>query len=153
MEIEFEKDIGGDPRIQPGSLVSLSSMSKDVFVDELEEISIALLAHIFFKKKWCIQIREYPAGSLHAWLWHCHCRITCIFGAPSPLTSYASRKDFWLSPGSIFLPGHAHYWVAIFSSCRGVCHWHMVPRRNLGPRMRYSHTLVSLGARWYHSPR
>jgi len=31
VEIEFEKDIGGDPRIQPGSLVSLSSMSKDVF--------------------------------------------------------------------------------------------------------------------------
>ena len=46
MEVEFEKDICGDPRIQPGSLVSLSSMSKDVFVDELEEISIALLAHI-----------------------------------------------------------------------------------------------------------
>ena len=46
MEIEFEKDICGDPRIQPGSLVSLSSMSKDVFVDELGEISIALLAHI-----------------------------------------------------------------------------------------------------------
>ena len=31
MEIEFEKDICGDPRIQPGSLVSLSNMSKDVF--------------------------------------------------------------------------------------------------------------------------
>ena len=48
--MEFEKDICGDPRIQPGSLVSLSSMSKDVFVDELGEISIALLAHIFLKK-------------------------------------------------------------------------------------------------------
>ena len=46
----FEKDICGDPRIQPGSLVSLSSMSKDVFVDELGKISIALLAHIFLKK-------------------------------------------------------------------------------------------------------
>ena len=52
MEVEFEKDICGDPRIQPGSLVSLSSMSKDVFVDELEEISIALLAHkILLKTK------------------------------------------------------------------------------------------------------
>jgi len=72
VEIEFEKDIGGDPRIQPGSLVSLSSMSKDVFVDELEEISIALLAHIIFKKKWCMKILEYHAGSLHAWLLHGH---------------------------------------------------------------------------------
>ena len=50
MEIEFEKDICGDSRIQPGSLVSLSSMSKDVFVDKFEEISIALLAHIILLK-------------------------------------------------------------------------------------------------------
>jgi len=50
VEIEFEKDICGDPRIQPGSLVSLSSMSKDVFMDKFEEISIALLAHIILLK-------------------------------------------------------------------------------------------------------
>jgi len=50
VEIEFEKDICGDPRIQPGSLVSLSSMSKDVFVDKFEEISNALLANIILLK-------------------------------------------------------------------------------------------------------
>jgi len=41
VEIEFEKDICGDPRIQPGSLVSPS---------KFEEISIALLAHIILLK-------------------------------------------------------------------------------------------------------
>ena len=83
--MEFEKDICGDPRIQPGSLVSLSSMSKDVFVDELGEISIALLAHIFLKKK---MVHTNTRISYRI--------ITCMVVAlPLPL------------------PNHLHFWASV----------------------------------------
>ena len=77
----------------------------------------------------------------------------CILGAQSQLPSYVSEKDFGSSPVSLssFLAMHI-IWVAIFLSCCGVCHWPMVPRRNLGPHMCCSHMLVPLGARWYLGP-
>ena len=83
--MEFEKDICGDPRIQPGSLVSPSRMSKDISLGQVRGNLSCPFAHIILLKTKKMVHRNTRIS----------CRIiTCMVVA-------------------LPLPNHRHFWGSI----------------------------------------